>query len=83
MKKDTSKRQAMTKRYYTHEDALLNSLVGRSVKITLFDDTVYFGTLSRDEWRRMYKVNGTKGTATGQPYIIVFRKSHVKTVEVL
>jgi hypothetical protein len=59
---------------YTHESQKLNALLGKKVKIVMFDDDVYTGILERDkDHKGSYFVNGL------QP--ISFRKSHIKKIE--
>ena len=36
---------------YTHESKELNALLGKKVKVTLFDDTTITGILTRAEWK--------------------------------
>ena len=36
---------------YTHESKELNALLGKKVKVTLFDDTTITGVLTRAEWK--------------------------------
>lgn len=36
---------------YTHESKELNTLLGKKVKVTLFDDTTITGILTRAEWK--------------------------------
>lgn len=61
------------KKHYTHESEELNALLGKKVKITLFDDTTITGVLTRAEWKpdRYQAQNWT------------FRKTHVKKIEVI
>ena len=56
---------------YTHESEELNTLLGKKVKVTLFDDTVITGVLTRAEWKpNRYEVAN-----------YIFRKTHVKKIE--
>lgn len=58
---------------YTHESEELNALLGKKVKVTLFDDTTITGILTRAEWKpERYQVENW-----------TFRKTHVKKIEVL
>ena len=58
---------------YTHESEELNTLLGKKVKVTLFDDTTITGVLTRAEWKPdRYEVAN-----------YFFRKSHVKKIEVV
>ena len=58
---------------YTHESKELNALLGKKVKVTLFDDTTITGVLTRAEWKPgRYEVAN-----------YCFRKTHVKKVEVV
>lgn len=60
---------------YTHESQTLNSLLGRRVKITFFDNTVARGILSRATYYlNYYHIEGIDS--------IDFRKSHIKKIEV-
>ena len=60
-------------RKYTHESEELNALLGRKVRIRLFDDTVLEGVLTRAEYRPgRYEVANYS-----------FRKTHVKIIEVV
>ncbi len=60
---------------YTHEDEKLNSLLGKNVKITLFDGVVYEGKLGRDAWdKSYYSIHYNNGGT------LAFRKTHVKKV---
>lgn len=36
---------------YSHESEELNALLGKKVKVTLFDDTTITGILTRAEWK--------------------------------
>ena len=36
---------------YTHESKELNALLGKKVKVTLFDDTTITGILTRAGWK--------------------------------
>lgn len=57
---------------YTHESEELNALLGKKVKITLFDDSIHIGVLRRAEWLQgRYEVD-----------CLYFRKTHVKKIEV-
>ena len=59
---------------YTHEDEKINSLIGKDVKIVMFDDRIYQGKLQRDDWdKSLYLIHYYGGK-------LVFRKSHVKKV---
>ena len=58
---------------YTHESKELNALLGKKVKVTLFDDTTITGVLTRAEWKPdRYQVQNW-----------TFRKTHVKKIEVV
>lgn len=58
---------------YAHESKELNALLGKKVKVTLFDDTTITGILTRAEWKPdRYEVAN-----------YYFRKSHVKKIEVV
>ena len=58
---------------YTHESEELNALLGKKVKITLFDDTTITGILTHAEWKpNHYQVTD-----------YYFRKTHVKKIEVV
>lgn len=58
---------------YTHESEELNALLGKKVEITLWNDELLTGVLSRAEYRpdRYEVANYT------------FRKTHVKKIEVV
>lgn len=58
---------------YSHESEELNALLGHRVKITLFDEKVLTGVLSRAEWKQ--------GRYECENYS--FRKTHVKKIEVV
>lgn len=61
------------KKHYTHESEELNALLGKKVKITLFDGTTIMGVLTRAEWKPdRYQVENW-----------TFRKTHVKKIEVI
>lgn len=58
---------------YTHESKELKALLGKKVKVTLFDDTTITGVLTRAEWKPgRYEVANYS-----------FRETHVKKVEVV
>lgn len=58
---------------YTHESEELNALLGKKVKVTLWDDTTITGILTRAEWKPdRYEVAN-----------YYFRKTHVKKIEVV
>lgn len=58
---------------YSHESEELNALLGHRVKITLFDDKILTGILTRAEWKPdLYQVANYS-----------FRKTHVKNIEVI
>ena len=58
---------------YTHESEKLNALLGKSVKVTMWDGEEVAGKLSRSEYRDgRYEVDNYS-----------FRKTHVKKMEVL
>ena len=58
---------------YTHESEELNALLGKKVKVTLWDDTTITGILTRAEWKPdRYEVENYS-----------FRKSHVKKIGVV
>ena len=57
----------------THESEELNALLGKKVKVTLFDDTTITGILTRAKWKPdRYEVANYS-----------FRKTHVKKIEVV
>lgn len=58
---------------YTHESKELNALLGKKVKVTLFDDPTITGILTRAEWKP-----DRYGVANYS-----FRKTHVKKIEVV
>lgn len=56
---------------YTHESKELNALLGKKVKVTLFDDTTITGILTRADWKPdRYQVQDW-----------TFRKTHVKNIQ--
>ena len=58
---------------YTHESKEIDTLLGKKVKITLFDNTTIIGILTRAEWKPdRYQVTD-----------YYFRKTHVKKIEVV
>lgn len=58
---------------YTHESKELDTLLGKEVKVTLFDNTTITGVLTRAEWKPdRYQVADYS-----------FRKTHVKKIEVV
>ncbi len=58
---------------YTHESEQLNVLLGKKVRITLFDGYVCIGILQRSEYKQgRYEVDNFS-----------FRKTHVKKIEVV
>lgn len=58
---------------YSHESKELNALLGKKVKVTLWDDTTITGILTRAEWKPdRYQVQNW-----------TFRKTHVKKIEVI
>lgn len=57
---------------YTHESEELNALLGKKVRVTLFDNTVLEGVLTRAEWKQ-----GRYECANCS-----FRKTHVKQIVV-
>ena len=58
---------------YTHESKELNALLGKKVNVTLFDDTMITGILTRAEWKPdRYQVTD-----------YYFRKTHVKKIEIV
>lgn len=58
---------------YTHESKELNALLGKKVKVTLFDDTTITGILTPARWKPdRYQVADYS-----------FRKTHVKKIEVI
>lgn len=57
---------------YTHESKELNALLGKKVKVTLWDNTTITGILTRAEWKpNRYQVANYS-----------FRKTHVKQIVV-
>lgn len=58
---------------YTHESEKLNALLGKSVRITMWNGKAVAGKLSRSEYRNgRYEVDNYS-----------FRKTHVKKIEVV
>lgn len=58
---------------YTHESRELNALLGKKVKVTLFDDTTITGVLTRSQWKQ--------GRYECADYS--FRKTHIKKIKVI
>ena len=57
----------------THESKELNALLGKKVKVTLWDDTTITGILTRADWKPdRYEIANYS-----------FRKTHVKKIEVV
>ena len=71
---------------YTHESPKLNALIGGCVKITFYDGDIVTGKLSRggvwDGEKKKYRIDGIR-TRGGSPITMVFRKSHIKKIEVM
>lgn len=58
---------------YTHESEELNALLGKSVKVTMWNGKMVAGKLSRSEYGNgRYEVDN-----------YTFRKTHIKKIEVL
>ena len=59
----------------THESQKLNELLGKNVKIVMFDDSVQTGVLGKSEYSARYKID--------RPYkgSLHFYKSHIKKIE--
>ena len=55
----------------SHDDAKLNSLMGKNVRVTFFEGTQSVGKLERD-FDGKYRVDNWR-----------FRKSHIKKIEVI
>lgn len=59
---------------YTHESQKLNALLGKKVKVVMFDNEAYIGILERDKYHKgCYFLEGER--------LISFRKSHIKKIE--
>lgn len=58
-----------------HNSEKHNSLLGKKVKILLFDGTEYTGVLEKSEYMPGYKILSE--------YVIHFYKSHVKKITAL
>lgn len=58
---------------YSHESKELNALLGKKVKITLWNDKILTGVLTRAKWKQ--------GRYECANYS--FRKTHVKKIEVI
>ena len=58
---------------YSHESEELNALLGKKVKVTLFDGITITGVLTRAEWKPGRYECGN----------YTFRKTHVKKIEVI
>lgn len=67
-----------------HEDPRLEALIGKKVKVVFFDFEIVIGTLGKgDAWgyhKDHYCIHGVN--AHGIQVDIIFRKSHVRVVEV-
>lgn len=62
-----------------HESEKLNALLGKRVKIILFDNTIHTGILGKSEYSGRYKLDRRemyKGA-------LCFYKTHIKKIEVL
>lgn len=62
---------------YSHESEELNALLGKKVKITLWDNKIVTGVLTRAEW------NPDKYCVSTPVYGVNFRKTHIKKIEVV
>lgn len=58
---------------YSHESEELNALLGKKLKITLWNDKILTGVLTRAKWK--------PGRYECANYS--FRKTHVKNIEVI
>jgi small nuclear ribonucleoprotein (snRNP)-like protein len=64
-----------------HESEELNALLGKRVKVVLFDNTVHWGVLGKSEYSDRYKLDRTEmNIDMGN---LCFYKTHIKKVEVL
>lgn len=72
------------KKKYCHEDPRLEALIGRKVKIVFFDGTFVVGLLKKGDSNGYRKDHyGIYGeTNKGRYCDYIFRKSHVRLVEV-
>lgn len=62
-------------RKYNHESEELNALLGKKVKVTLFDNTTITGVLTRSLYRyEKYEVAGHSFYKTHVKQIVVFVK---------
>ena len=58
---------------YSHESEELNALLGKKLKITLWNDKILTGVLTRAKWKpERYECANYS-----------FRKTHVKNIEVI
>ena len=64
-----------------HESEKLNALLGKRVKIVLFDDTVHIGILGKSEYSDRYKLDRSEMNIDRGD--LCFYKTHIKKVEVL
>ena len=57
-----------------HESEKLNALLGKKVKIKMFDNREYIGILGRSEYSKRYKID--------RPYkgALHFYKTHIKKI---
>ncbi len=62
-----------------HESEKLNSLLGKRVKITLYDDTIHTGILGKSEYSDRYALD-RREMNKGK---LCFYKTHVKKIEEL
>lgn len=62
------------KNFNTHESEKLNALLGKKVKIIMFDNREEVGVLGRSEYKRGYKIDRPfKGA-------LHFYKTHIKKI---
>ena len=68
-----------------HEDPRLEALIGANVKIVLFDGDIMTGRLSKGDafgyHKDHYRIYGVN--ERGRYFDCIFRKSHVRKVEVV
>lgn len=64
-----------------HESEKLNALLGKRVKIVLFDNTIHTGILGKSEYSDRYKLDRREMRIDRGD--LCFYKTHIKKIEVL
>jgi len=62
-----------------HDSEQLNALLGKRVKIVLFDNTIHWGILGKSEYSDRYKLDRTEMNIDRGD--LCFYKSHIKKIE--